>query len=325
MSSVLMKNLFSTQNALLCAMGCLILFSCVSASGQISAYMGDTITLQGYSYGGSAVYLFLTGPNLPINGVALQDTTARADEGHFTKVNVDGNDHWTYTWSTNTIAGLIDAGTYTVWVVNSPNDRSRLVNADYSTITIRLGIPLITLDSPTISGALALNTSPDHAHVEIDDIYRGSTPMTISRIEPGTYRVTFSKTGFSNLSATARVESGKTTEVMGTLHPLTGSLDIITNPSDAHILLDTTNRGTTPVTLSNLTAGNHTLTILKEKFITTEQQVTVFNGCTTEIRISLLPVSPPVVNSLPAGGPDPLIPIAAFIAGLLAIGYRKIK
>jgi len=60
----------------------------------IAAYIGDTILLSGYSYGISTVYLFLTGPNLHVNGDALNDITARADQGHFTEVNVDGNDHW---------------------------------------------------------------------------------------------------------------------------------------------------------------------------------------------------------------------------------------
>jgi hypothetical protein len=70
------------------------------------------IPLSGYSYDSSAVYLFLTGPNLPVNGVALNEITARADEGHFTEVSVDSNDHWEYQWGTKAIGGRLDAGTY---------------------------------------------------------------------------------------------------------------------------------------------------------------------------------------------------------------------
>jgi hypothetical protein len=49
---------------------CLVFINSVSASREITAYIGDTIPLSGYSYGSSTVYLFLTGPNLPVNGVA---------------------------------------------------------------------------------------------------------------------------------------------------------------------------------------------------------------------------------------------------------------
>ena len=89
------------------------------------------------------MYLFLTGPNLPVNGVALNDITARADEGHFTEVSVDSNDQWEYRWGTNAMGGRLDAGTYTVWVVNRPLDRSHLAEADYNTISIRSGTPVL--------------------------------------------------------------------------------------------------------------------------------------------------------------------------------------
>jgi hypothetical protein len=319
-----MKILCNAQTAILIFVGCLVLTTCVSASGEIAAYIGDTITLQGYSYGSPTVYLFLTGPNLPVNGVALNDITARADEGHFTEVSVDGNDHWEYPWGTNAIGGRLDAGTYTVWIVNSPNDRSLLAKADYSIISIKMGTPLIIVNSPVIPGALVLNTSPDGASVLIDDIYRGNTPLIIESIEPGTYGVTFSRFGYTKLSTSVLVESGRTTELSGALIPLTGSLDITTSPSGARILLDTAYLGTTSVTLSNITVGNHSLTVLKEGYVTSEQRVTVFERRTTQITISLVPASPPRVDTLRAAGPAPATLIAGFITILLVIRYLRI-
>jgi hypothetical protein len=84
--------------------------------------------------------------------------------------------------------------------------------------------------SPIIPDALIMNTSPDGASVLIDDVYRGSTPLIIERIKPGTYRVAFSRFGYTILSTPVRVESGKTTKVSGALIPFTGSLDITTCP-----------------------------------------------------------------------------------------------
>jgi hypothetical protein len=316
-----MKNICAARITLLCAIGILILIPGVSASGGISAYIGDTISLEGYSSGSTDVYLFLTGPNLPVNGVSLQDITARADTGHFTIVHVNGNDLWTYSWSTKTLAGHLDAGTYTVWVVTRPQDRSRLANADYSTISITLGKPSITLDLPGGPGALAVRTSPDDADVEIDGVYRGKTPLTISPLEPGTYQVTFSKTGFSRLSATTRVDPGKTTEVTGKLLPFSGSLNITTNPPGARLRLDSEDTGISPILLSNLTAGNYTLTVSKENFRTTGQQVTVINGSVSEITVLLQSDSPAVVSSMPAAGPAPGSIVLAVLAGLLSIMY----
>ena len=112
----------------------------------------------------------------------------------------------------------------------------------------------------------------------INDVYRGSTPLIIERIEPGTYGVTFSRFGYAKLSTPLRVESGKTTEVSGALIPLTGSLDITTRPAGVRILLDAVNQGVTPVSLPDITVGNHTLTVVKEGYVTAEQRVTVVEG-----------------------------------------------
>ena len=303
--------------------GCLSLTSSVSASVGIVAYQGDIITLQGYSYGSPMVYLFLTGPNLPVNGVALNDVTARADDGHFTEVSVDSNDHWVYKWGTNTMNGRLDTGTYTVWVVNGPNDRSRLNEAEYSTISVELRTPTITAAADVIPGVLVLNTTPEGASVVIGDDYRGSTPLTIGGIEPGTYTVTFTRFGYTKLSTPVHVVAGETTEVIGTLLPLTGSLEIITNPMGARILLDTVNQGTGPVMLANLTMGNHTLTVVKEGYVTTEQIVRIIPGRTTQITVPLVPVSPSNPEILPVSGPAPVILIAGFIVILLVIRHLR--
>ena len=309
--------------SIILVIGCLFLTSFASASMGIEAYRGDTITLQGYSYGSPTVYLFLTGPNLPVNGVALNDITARADEGHFTEVSVDGSDHWVYKWGTNTMGGRLDTGTYTVWVVTGPNDRSRLNDAEYRTISVELGTPTITVATHAIPGTLVINTTPAGVSVVIGDEYRGSTPLIIGGIEPGTYTVTFSRFGYTKLSTPVRVMAGETTEVMGTLLPLTGSLEITTSPPGARILLDTVNQVISPVTLENLTMGNHTLTVVKEGYVTTEQIVRIIPGRTTQITIPLEPVSPLNREILPASGPGPAILIAGFIVILLVIRHLR--
>jgi len=132
----------------------LVLITQGSAYRTISAYRGYTINLRGYSYGCPQVYLFVTGPNLPINSVALHEINAHADERYFTVVDVDSNDHWEYPWATIEAGGHLDAGTYTIGVVNRPHDRFRLFQAEYTTISIILRTPTITVDTPVIPGTL---------------------------------------------------------------------------------------------------------------------------------------------------------------------------
>jgi len=93
-----------------------------AADIDMVGYLGETFTLHGYSYVSDSVYLFMTGPGLPANGVTLTDTSLQADQGHFTVVDVDENQEWTYTWKTSRIEPQIDPGTYIVYVTNKPAD-----------------------------------------------------------------------------------------------------------------------------------------------------------------------------------------------------------
>ena len=271
---------------------CLLLAGPVSAAG-IQAYMGDTVPLSGYSPTSNYVYLFLTGPNLPVNGVALNDITRRADEGGFTRVSVDGmNDMWSYNWHTGSVNGRLDDGTYTVWVVNGPNDRSNLQNAEYGTIAVTLGSPSISITTPTQPGSLVVSSVPADASVTVNNDYRGKTPLTLDNLDPGPYTVTVSKFGFTPYTTTTNIGSGERVEVAATLPAERGTLVVNTTPPGANISLDGKAAGISPVTLANLLPGNHTISIAKDGYVTADQQVAIAAGTTYPLTIALSPSSP---------------------------------
>ena len=110
-----------------------------AADAYYEGYLGDVIDLHGVSYTGSQVYLFLTGPNLPANGVTLTDTSQRADQGHFTIVTLDSNQKWSMKWDTQRLKTQIDPGTYTVYVTTDPVDLSQLGGTNtYKTLEVYL-------------------------------------------------------------------------------------------------------------------------------------------------------------------------------------------
>ena len=280
--------------------GVLLLAGSAGAASGIRTTMGDSVTLSGYSSGSPYVYLFLTGPNLPVNGVALNDITKRADQGGFTRVSVDGNDHWKYTWHTGSIGGKLDEGTYTIWVVNGPNDRSRLAWADYQTLPITLGKPYVTADTPARPGGMNLHSVPEGASLLINGEYRGKTPLSLGNLPSGRYTVTFSRFGFIGLSTEVPVEEGKTAEVTATLQPETGTLAINSTPSGARVLLDGTDAGLSPVMLENISAGNHTVMLEKEGYRTSVREVRVKAGQANPVELPLEPVpvaAPPATRA----------------------------
>jgi hypothetical protein len=117
----------------------IIIAGASAANVNIEAYLGDTINLQGESYVGDTVYLFLTGPNLPVNGVTLEDLTLRADQGDFTTISVE-NQHWSYQWDTSLIKPALEPGTYTIYETPQPVDLANL-GSDYQTVEIYLKNP----------------------------------------------------------------------------------------------------------------------------------------------------------------------------------------
>ncbi|MDD1693220.1 MAG: PEGA domain-containing protein [Methanoregula sp.] len=280
---------------ILLLLSCLFLIGTPTAGAGIQAYSGDTIPLSGYSPTSNSVYLFLTGPNLPVNGVALNDITKRADEGGFTVVQVNGeDDSWSYKWSTSNINGRLDDGTYTVWVVNGPNDRSNLANAEYGTISVTLGKPTLSISAPVttaVPGALVITSLPDDSSVTLNGQYEGKTPLTLEGLAPGQYSINITKFGYTPFPITADVGSGERVEVAATLMPERGTLVVNTTPSGANVSLDGTMVGISPVTLINILPGNHTLTLAKDGYVNADQQVAITAGSTVPVTISLSPVS----------------------------------
>jgi hypothetical protein len=305
------------------ALVCLLLIPVVSAAPGIQASLGDIIPISGYSYGSQNVYLFLTGPNLPVNGVALNDISKRADEGGFTRVQVDGNDHWIYKWGTADTGGRLDEGTYTVWVVSGPNDRSRLSDADYSTIQVTLGKPSISIYTPVQPGAMELRSVPDGASVMMGEKYLGKTQLTVSDLAPGNYDIVLSQFGYQKFYTRVPVEAGRITEVTATLVPDTGTLLITSVPAGANVLVDGSYTGIAPLMAGNLTTGDHTIAVSLDGYISLQQTVTVIPGKTLPVTIGLSPIPLQKTETTHAAGPAAAPLFTGFIVMLLLVRYIR--
>lgn len=140
----LLCRLFSCRSRvaigiLLCVASCLLVAGVCAADEYYTGYLGDVIDLHGYSYRGTMVYLFMTGPGLPTDGVTLTDVTQHADQGQFTMVELDSSQQWSMKWDTSRIWNQIDPGTYLVYVTTEPVDYSHLGGSDsYKTLSVYL-------------------------------------------------------------------------------------------------------------------------------------------------------------------------------------------
>jgi multisubunit Na+/H+ antiporter MnhF subunit len=110
----------------------------ISAFPQ-QAHIGEGVTLNGSISGITtiAVYLFVTGPELDVRGVTLDNLNIPAGRGLFTTAPVNMRDgSWTYTWDTSVILGTLEPGKYTIYVESSPLDRLRYMSGEYATVDV---------------------------------------------------------------------------------------------------------------------------------------------------------------------------------------------
>jgi hypothetical protein len=195
----------------------------VGAAGAatVTAAVGDEIPLSGAAPGADEVYLFLTGPNLPANGVRLDDIRSgvvTGDPSSFTRATVAG-DIWRYTWNTRTGGGTLDAGIYTVYVLTQPVGRRDLGSTDYASITVvltRAGI------EAAIGGEILVTSRPV-AGVYLDGEFQGTTPIRFTDLEPGEYRVELRAAGYLPVNESVKVEAGRITNFTRSLKAPTPS------------------------------------------------------------------------------------------------------
>ena len=189
----------------------------------VTVPLGDTLPLSGSAPGADTVFLFLTGPNLPPDGVKLDDISVPVVTGvpsTFVQVPVDASGNWEYTWYTRTAGGLLDAGTYTIYVVTEPVGRRDLSRADgYATVSVTLTQPTLTI----LPGGISVSSEPSGAQVWVDGTPAGSTPLTLTNVTEGDHAVEIRKEGFEPVRENVTVTGGENATVESVLVPGTGT------------------------------------------------------------------------------------------------------
>ena len=137
------------------------------------------------------------------------------------------------------------------------------------------------------TGSLNIDSDPSYAEVYLDGSYRGKTPLIISNLEVGKYQIRISKDGYYDWYSTAQVKQNVTTPVFAPLEPMTGSLYVTSSPSYARVFLDGIERGTTPITITNIEMGWHEVVIIKEYYRAYVEYLYIYAGEETEVEADL--------------------------------------
>jgi hypothetical protein len=187
----------------------------VVTAADIYATIGDTIPFNGTALVTDTVYMYMTGPGVPVNGARMDNSNAAVvtgDPSTFTQVPVN-DDTWIFSWNTGRVSGGLAEGLYTVYVATQPAAANDLSGVQYSDVQIQLSKAVTT-------GSLVVSSSPVNAQVSLDGKYRGNTPLTLTDLAPGNYSILLELQGYQNNEGRAGVISGHTGTYSATLEPV---------------------------------------------------------------------------------------------------------
>jgi hypothetical protein len=175
-----------------------------------------------------------------------------------------------------------------------------------SDTTSTVNVDLAKANAPP--GAVRITSTPSLATVYLDNVNKGTTPLTLDNVAAGGHTITLRKTGYNDYRSNINVISGKTVTISATLTLVgqkTGALNIKSTPSGATISLDAVNKGSTPMTITNIMAGSHALILKKAGYTDYKTNVLVVAGRTTNLSFVMSKLPPTTgsitVNSIPAG------------------------
>ena len=143
-------------------------------------------------------------------------------------------------------------------------------------------------------GSLAVQSNPSGVPVFVDGVEHGKTPARVS-LPPGSHILELRGQGVPRVipvSVTAGAEVSQYLEFAEA--PVTGQLAVQSEPAGAKVLVDGTDRGVAPVTISDLAPGDHRVE-LQADGVTAKHTVTVQAGGTASLVVP--------IGAAAAGGP----------------------
>ncbi|MHC4454153.1 MAG: PEGA domain-containing protein, partial [Planctomycetota bacterium] len=111
------------------------------------------------------------------------------------------------------------------------------------------------------AGSVTIKSDPTAAKAIIDEKEVGSTPVTITDLKPGTHNIKVIMDGYDDWKECVEIIPDKEIILTAALQINTGTLSIASEPSDAMVIIDDKETGTTPITIIDLKSGTHIVTV----------------------------------------------------------------
>ena len=184
--------------------------------------------------------------------------------------------------------------------------------------------------SSSATGRLTVGAAPAGAQVYLDSNLAGvadaAGTFTMNAVGSGSHVVKVTAAGYNDWIETVYVRPDANNYVPVSMTPSgggpvtpAGTLTIATSPSGAEVSIDNIFRGYTPLTLADVDAGDHTVTLKYTGYQDYVTTVSVAAGQSTPLAVTLTPAPTPT----PASGIPAAVPAAGILAALSLYGIVR--
>jgi hypothetical protein len=137
-------------------------------------------------------------------------------------------------------------------------------------------------------GTLYITSTPSSADVWVDGYkVEGKTPLTIPDLDEGSHTIKFVKQMFE-LTGTINIIANEITKVNAVLQISKENLDVFSTPDGASVSIDGRSQGgLTPITVKDLSVGEHTIIITKDGYETHKADIYIEKNKTNQYTINL--------------------------------------
>ncbi len=135
---------------------------------------------------------------------------------------------------------------------------------------------------------LTVTSEPDGAEVRLNGVLQGTTPVTLDEVIAGESDLKVSRRGYKPFIQRMVFEATKPYEVHAQLEGLPSGLTVITTPEGARILIDNKPVGESPVTVSDLADGAHTVTASLDGYATATRTINLEPDINDSVDFSLV-------------------------------------
>jgi serine/threonine protein kinase len=136
---------------------------------------------------------------------------------------------------------------------------------------------------------VTIKSEPIGADVLINGQLKGKTPLNLSDIQPDNYHLKIKKEGFEDYKKQIRFSSGRNNVLMAKLMPVSGGIQLNSEPPSALIILDgdILSETKTPAKLDKIPIGKHQLELKKKGYAPAKREIEVKKDEITKTKIEL--------------------------------------